>query len=660
MTEKNRGTQESHKSSVAHEGHSERGKGSKLAWENIAPFADAAFRAVFDSSGEALLVVDASGVIQKANQRAREVLKLREASLSRASLDDFVASVSAEKLTRLGIAEAPFPPASVEAFLATGSSARVALRAVLPGSGHMLLCIEGNSDRERADRAEAEFRAAAECEPVVFFENSGAVRYVSPQFAELLGLDARAAAGLETAADWRSLGERFRSPSSFYAAWRAFQSGDFAQRRDELELVYPSRRLLERTARPLRDGRGRAVGWVELFKDITGDRRSETAMLQTEKMAALGRLVSGIAHELNNPLTTIMGYAQLLLGHGLSDSQLGEARSVYQEAERARRIVKNLLYFARQSQPERTRVDLNEVVERALALRSYELRLENIAVICELAANLPPTVADPYQLQQVVLNLLVNAEHALLEARGRGQVHIRTTQIESSAGCRLRLEIEDDGPGMPAEIASRIFDPFFTTKPPGVGTGLGLSIVYGIIHQHGGEVTVDSHPGEGAKFMIDLPIVALASAESEARALGGSQAQPELSPARILIVEDEPTVAQLLVDILVDEGHEAEAAIDSQDGLTRLSRKNYDLVICDLRMPRLDGRAFWETLVRTDSPLRNRILFITGDTIARGTQEFLESTGMPHLAKPFLVEEVKLSVRRLLESVPEHAAHKAG
>jgi signal transduction histidine kinase/CheY-like chemotaxis protein len=639
---------------------SDRGKSGSLRWDDIAPFADAGFRAVFDSSAEALLVIDAAGMIQKANQRAREVLKMREANISRRSLDDFVATLSPEKLTRMGIEEAPLAPASVEALLASGSPVRVTLRAVLPGSGDMLLCIDGNSDRERADRAEAELRAAADWEAVVFFENSGVVRYASPRFAELLGLDARTASNLASAADWKVLGERFRPPFAFHAAWQAFKSGDLSERRDELELVCSSRRFVQRIARPLRDAQGRGIGWLELFTDLTGERESETNLLQTEKMAALGRLVSGIAHELNNPLTTIMGYTQLLLGRSLSTGQLTEARNVYQEAERARRIVKNLLYFARENHPERTRVDLNEVVERALALRSYELRLENIAVICELATDLPPTMADPFQLQQVVLNLLVNAEHALLESRGKGQVQIRTRVVVTPQGRCLHLEMADDGPGIPPEIASRIFDPFFTTKPPGVGTGLGLSIVYGIIHQHGGEVTFDSLPGGGAKFAIDLPVVAVALAESTRNLTPIAQTSGIRSTARVLIVEDEPTVAQLLVDILVDEGHEAEATVDSQDGLTRLSRKNYDLVICDMRMPRLDGRAFYETLVRTDSPMRNRILFITGDTMARSTQEFLESTGMPHLAKPFLVEEVKLCVRRMLDTKPfEQVAGKA-
>lgn len=627
-----------------------RSKTPPLRWDNIAPFADAGFRAVFDTSAEGLVVVDAVGVIQKANQRARDVLRMREANLAHSSLDDFVATLSPEKLTRMGIEEAPLAPPSVEALLASGSPIRVTLRAVLPGSGHMLLCLDGVPDRERAERAEAELRASVESASIVFFDGNGAVRFASSRFAELLGMDPRDAANISTAADWKALSDRFRDGVAFCAPWQAFKNGQVAERRDELEMLYPFQRVLERSSRPVRDALGRAVGWLELYTDVTGERRTESNLLQTEKMAALGRLVSGIAHELNNPLTTIMGYAQLLLGHGLLPDQLAEARNVFQEAERARRIVKNLLYFARENQPERTRVELNEVVERALALRSYELRLENIAVICELAADLPPTMADPFQLQQVILNLLVNAEQALIEARGKGQVQIRTRLVERAGGKWVRIEMSDDGPGIPPDIASRIFDPFFTTKPPGVGTGLGLSIVYGITHQHGGEVSFQSYPGEGASFTIDLPVLPITSREKIGFVPPPAQSAGVVPAARILVVEDEPTVAQLLVDILTEEGHEAEATLDSQEGLTRISRRTYDIVICDLRMPRLDGRAFFDALVRTDSPARRRILFITGDTIARSTQEFLESTGMPHLAKPFLVEEVKLAVRRLLEA----------
>ena len=416
----------------------------------------------------------------------------------------------------------------------------------------------------------------------------------------------------------------------------------------------PTRRVLARFSRPVLNAEGRSVGWLEVYSDVTGERQIQSSLLQTEKAAALGQLVSGIAHELNNPLTAIMGYAQLLLGHGLMPAQLVEAGKVYQEAERARRIVKNLLYFARENKPERTIVDLNELIERTLALRSYELKVENITVTCEFAADLPKTMADPYQLQQVVLNLIVNAEQALLEERGQGNIRIRTSGITPRSGDWLSMEIIDDGPGILPEVATRIFDPFFTTKAPGVGTGLGLSIVYGIVHQHGGEITLDSQPGTGACFLIELPLVPAGTERPAALSLVASQ--PPAAPAsRILVVEDEPTVAQVIVDVLHEEGHQVEAVLDSQEGLTRLARREYDLIICDLRMPRLDGVAFYDALVRSGSPAQNRIVFITGDMLAPRTLEFLEPNGLPYLAKPFLVEELKLCVNRMLDSSRKEA-----
>jgi CheY-like chemotaxis protein/two-component sensor histidine kinase len=376
-------------------------------------------------------------------------------------------------------------------------------------------------------------------------------------------------------------------------------------------------------------------------------------------MAALGQLVSGIAHELNNPLTTIMGYGQLLLGHGLTAPQLSEARKVFQEAERARRIVKNLLYFARENKPERSRVNLNEIVERTLALRSYELRVENIVIECDLAANLPETMADPYQLQQVVLNLLANAEQALLEDRGQGHVWIRTHRIGRN---RLCLEVSDDGPGIAADVGSRVFDPFFTTKPSDVGTGLGLSIVYGIVHQHGGEVSFENQPGGGARFVVELPLVAVPVNNHGMSVAPAASDAFNVRRGRILVVEDEPTIAQLMVDVLREEGHQVEAVLDSQEGLTRLSRGSYDLVLCDLRMPRLDGPAFYDTLVRAGSSNQQQIIFVTGDTLASRTLKFLESNNLPYLAKPFLVEELKLAVNSKLEKDRElrkraHSSH---
>lgn len=495
-------------------------------------FIEEDFVALFESSSDALVIIDALGAIQNLNARGRELLRLKDANQQHIGLADVLPGANARQLERFHdqrTSASGFP--HLNATLADGSPIRITLRSVMHSSGSLVLCLE---------------------------EGAAAI-------------------------------------------------------------------LAE-----------------------TASRQIQVKMLQTEKMAALGRFVSGVAHELNNPLTSIMGYAQLLLSRGLSPSQHAEANKVYQEAERARRIVKNLLYFARDKQPERTRVDLNEIVERTLALRSYELKVENITVGCDLAPQLPLTMADPYQLQQVVLNLLLNAEQAMLEQRGQGSVWIRTHAFSRRGENRILLELSDDGPGIPNDIASRIFDPFFTTKPSGAGTGLGLSIVYGIIQQHGGEVTFESHPGLGTKFLIDLPIIPVPVEKIVEPIAPLADHSDAFLTGRILVVEDEPAVAQLIVDILREERHQIEATLDSQEALTRLSRNRYDLVICDVRMPGLDGIAFYEALVRAGSPLQNRILFITGDILARRTVEFLEPNGLPYLAKPFLVEELKLAVHQLL------------
>ncbi|MGH9690943.1 MAG: ATP-binding protein [Candidatus Acidiferrales bacterium] len=618
---------------------------------------DEDFRAVFDSSGEALIVVDSGGIMQRANARASELLRLQDARLGRASLGDVLPASVAGQVVSLGV-DAAFPAVrrSFDTSLATGFPIRVTLRSILPGSHHLLLCLEEGSAVRRTEakwrQADAELRSVLDSVQtgIVVFDVLGRLRYSSARFAELFGLDARR---LETIQDFAELDAliagRFHLPQSFSAPWKSFMEGGGNPGRDELEIMQPSPCVLERFYRPVLDSDQVPVGWLEVYSDVTEHRLFQSKMLQNEKMVALGHLVSGIAHELNNPLTTIMGYTQLLLGHGLIPTQLSEARKVYQEAERARRIVKNLLYFARENKPERSTVDLNEIVERTLALRSYELKAENIVVECKLAPDLPRTMADPYQLQQVVLNLVMNAEQALLEQRGQGRIEIGTRAILHRDEKRIVLDVSDDGPGVPSEIASRIFDPFFTTKAPGMGTGLGLSIVYGIVRQHDGEVTFDSSPHAGTRFVVELPIVPV-PATVRAAILPPSGEPVGVDTGRILVVEDEPTVAQLIVDILQEEGHHVEAVLESQDGLTRISRNHYDLVICDLRMPRLDGRAFYQALVRTGNPIYDCILFITGDTLAPHTLEFLESHRLPHLAKPFLVEELKLAVKQQLDS----------
>lgn len=636
---------------------SRKGISHSAASSSLQDLSDSAFNIVFDSSAEALLVMDREGRIRKANQRARELLRLKEIKHGHTDLIAFFSEPSAGRLRSFWAhARASEQQESLDASLLSGFPIRLTLRAILPPH-HLLLCLEEGPIVQRAEsksrQLEAELHSVLDSLQVgvILLDPSGRVRFSNPRFGQLFALSAHAIHSAETFEGIEQfVSSKFRDPLAFSAPWKACLNGTAEPGHDELHLNSPSEhRVLERFFRPVLDPEGRSVGWCELYSDVTKQRQDQEKLLQTEKMAALGQLVSGIAHELNNPLTVILGYAQLLLGQGLQPSQLGPARSVYQEAERARRIVKNLLYFARQNRPERTSVDLNEIVERTIALRSYELKVEDIVVECELTPNLPRTLADPYQLQQVILNLVVNAEQALLEDRGRGHISIRTGH--SSVGSRrpagsIFLEVSDDGPGIAPAIASRVFDPFFTTKAAGLGTGLGLSIVYGIVHQHGGEVTFENQRTGGAKFTIELPVVS-ASEKFESHGPGTS-AQADSSPRRFLVVEDEPTVAQLIADVLREEGHHVEAVLDSQEGLTRLSRAEYDLVICDLRMPRLDGPAFYDALVRSGSPVRDKVVFITGDTLSARSLKFLEEKKLPYLAKPFLVEELKLAVHNVI------------
>ena len=227
-------------------------------------------------------------------------------------------------------------------------------------------------------------------------------------------------------------------------------------------------------------------------------------LLQAEKLAALGQTISGVAHELNNPLATILTWAERLSQRPVDDQTKRGLETILSESERAAKIVRNLLTFARKRHTTRAMVDVNQIVRETLALRSYEQTLANISIIEALAAGLPLAFADPHQFQQVLLNLIINAEQAMLAANGRGTLVLRSWQ--DLDGDAVVLEVNDDGPGVPEDVQPRIFDPFFTTKEVGKGTGLGLTVAYAIIQEHGGRITVKSEPGAGASFFVALPI----------------------------------------------------------------------------------------------------------------------------------------------------------
>ena len=242
-----------------------------------------------------------------------------------------------------------------------------------------------------------------------------------------------------------------------------------------------------------------------LCRDISSQVRLEAQLLQAEKLSAVGQLVAGVAHELNNPLTTIKGYAQLLQGERLPAPVRADLARVEEAADRCRRIVGDLLTFARRYEPQRTETDVNDLLERTVALRSYELRVRNVAVQWDLDPLLPTIQADPHRLQQVILNLIFNAEHAVSGLHEGGRITIRSRALPD--GQHIRFEVADNGPGIRPEHIDRLFDPFFTTKEVGSGTGLGLSISYGIVRDHGGRIWVESEFGCGATFCVELPLL---------------------------------------------------------------------------------------------------------------------------------------------------------
>jgi signal transduction histidine kinase/BarA-like signal transduction histidine kinase len=367
-------------------------------------------------------------------------------------------------------------------------------------------------------------------------------------------------------------------------------------------------------------------------------------LLQAEKMAALGQTISGVAHELNNPLATILTWAERLARRSLDDATRRGVETILGESERAAKIVRHLLTLSRKRQSTRTGVDLNMVVREMLALRAYEQRVTNIQVIDALASGLPHVFADPHQIQQVLLNLVINAEQAMLSAHGRGTLVVRTWH--DADGEALILEINDDGPGVAADMQSKIFDPFFTTKEVGKGTGLGLTVAYAIIQEHGGRIRLESAHGRGASFFVELPITGGSPRE---KAPAPSAAELEaLAGSHVLVIEDEPALATAVADALTDAGFVVDRAGDGKEALALVGKRPYDLVICDLKMPRVDGMAFYRAIAATAPELTARLIFVTGDVIGTEAERFLEESGRPWLAKPFRLGDLLRVARDVL------------
>ncbi len=370
-------------------------------------------------------------------------------------------------------------------------------------------------------------------------------------------------------------------------------------------------------------------------------KRTRDRLVQSEKLAAVGELVAGVAHELNNPLAAAILHAQLLQMRNIPEEFQHDLQQVVQQSRRASKVVRSLLDFARPRVPERKPLQINELLRSTLELLHYELYTHNIQVVTQFAEDVPVILADPHQLQQVFINLLHNARQSMTKAHGCGQLSIFTAVgasqflVDGSVPQQVvRITIQDDGEGIAPELQGRIFDPFFTTKEVGEGTGLGLSICYSIVSEHHGHIWVESQAGQGATFIVEIPVVLPLKAPASNTQLPAPTAVAPKA-AQLLVVDDEQSVLNVVQRILQRQGYQVQTACSAEEALQYLKGTSYDLILCDLRMPGMSGQAFYEQLRLFYPQQVSNFILLTGDTISRDTRAFLQQTNIPYINKPF-------------------------
>lgn len=378
-------------------------------------------------------------------------------------------------------------------------------------------------------------------------------------------------------------------------------------------------------------------------------RKTQEQLLQSEKMSAVGQLISGVAHELNNPLTAILGYAQLLESEGLQDRAADFVKKLFKQAQRTHRVVQNLLSFARQRKPQKQQVDISKVIDETLALRDYDLKVNDITLERTVDENLPAVVADPHQLEQVFLNIINNAVDAILETGAGGSLSLKVYAKDH----HVCAEFRDSGPGI--KEPNRIFDPFYTTKTVGKGTGLGLSICYGIIKEHGGDISAHNSKEGGAIVEVRLPAAeptaipaVLQTASRREFALSG----------RILLVEDEEAVLEFERDVLAGAGAQVITAMGAEEAKLQLTRESFDALIMNGRMPGGWGVTEAQAWIHVNAPaMQQHVLFTFSSVPEPETRAFLQQQNLPSLVKPFEVADLIAQTRRLL---PKAQAASAG
>lgn len=508
------------------------------------------------------------------------------------------------------------------------------------------LAIERGLSETALRESEERFRVVAQSHPVpvvVVEIAGGTIRYASPPVDDLLGAEKGSVVGTRALDLWANPEDRLDFLSRIEPVGRVDAAEYQFRRRDgsTFPCAVTARRIIY-------EGVDCTVG---ALVDLTQTRRAEAeiarqreALHQSEKMAALGSLLAGVSHELNNPLAIVVGQASLLESGAGDPKTVERARRIAAAADRCARIVRTFLAMARRKAPERAPVDIGAVIDGTLDLLGYLLRSAGIEVTRDFPPDMPQVMGDADQLSQVVSNLVVNAQQALAERPAPRR--LRVCAMPVATGDRIRVEIADNGSGVPPEIRERIFEPFFTTKPEGVGTGVGLSVCRGIVEGHDGTISVGDAPGGGAQFAFELPAGKM-PAKAAGQAAGETQAV-HAGTRRILVVDDEPGIAATLAEILQDTGAEVDIAHDGRQALALIAQTRYDAVFSDLRMPGMDGPALYREIARRHPRLAARFVFVSGDTLGGSLTGDLAEASIPLVDKPFQPREIRALAGRIV------------
>jgi PAS domain S-box-containing protein len=486
---------------------------------------------------------------------------------------------------------------------------------------------------------------------ILVLNTSGHYTFVSPRAKEILGYDPEEFMLMELGGRTH-LEDRAALLSLFgevIAGRQTFASLEVRTRNKQGDW-----RRLRCHFSPFFDESGKIDGVIISGRDVTELKRLEEQLIQAEKLAAMGQMLAGVAHELNNPLTAILGVTELLRDQETADENTRrQLELTHRQARRAARIVQNLLEFSRPAAPQKKPVDVNSLVERTLQLHEHSLRRNNVQVDLQCQIDLPPIIGDANQLIQVFLNLISNAEHAIREVRETGRIQIRVGRL----GGHISLTVQDDGVGIQPEALPRLFDPFYTTKRPGGGTGLGLSICMSIVREHGGSIDVETLPAGGTAFTVYLPITVGEQSAAPLTDVGpsseGLQHPVEILKGRsVLVLDDEESIRMLLEEGLSAAGLRVDTAASPDEALKLIKGRSYDAFLCDLNLSQIGfasgGREAAREMLAAAGPEKPELVFMTGDLV----QEEPKPGEPRRLQKPFRVSDVLNVLREILAATP--------